>query len=56
MVVVDAEEIVEVAANIFCSMHGSSNVQLLGILGEWWENTRQNGLLYLAGYGKVAFQ
>ena len=55
-VLVDAEEVVEVAAHVLCRCHRCGYVYLVGLLGEGREHAGQDGLLYLAGNGEVALQ
>ena len=55
-VVVDTEEIIEVASHILGSRHRGCNVELLLILGERREDAWQDGMLYLLGDGQIALQ
>ena len=55
-VVVDAEEVVEVAADILCGLHRGVDVDLVAILGEGREHLGQDVLLDVAGRGQVFLQ
>ena len=50
---INTEEVVEVATNVLSGIHGCGYIQLTGILGEWREDTRQNGLLNLLGHSQI---
>ena len=54
MVVVDAEEVVEVASHVLGGVHRGGDVHRGRFLGERWEDAGQNGLLDLTGHGQVA--
>ena len=55
-VVVDAEEIVEVASDILGGSHAGSEFHFGIILREWREDTRQDSLLYLCSYRQICLQ
>ena len=54
VVLVDAEEVVEVAAHVLRRIHRGGYVELVGILWERREDPRQDGLLNLSGHSQVA--
>ena len=56
MVIVDAEEVVEVATDILCSLHRGIEVEFVAILGKRREYARQDKLLDLVGSGQVFLQ
>ena len=56
VVVVNAEEVVEVASDILCRGHHSRQVELVLVLGEWREDTWQDGLLDFSCYCEVGLQ
>ena len=56
MVIVDAEEIIEVATDILGSLHRSIDFQLVAVFGKGRERTGQEILLYLAGQRQVFLQ
>ena len=56
MVVVDAEEVVEVATNILGGNHRGRQVEFVFVLGEWREDAWQNGLLNLTSHSQVGLQ
>ena len=55
-VVINAEEVIEVAADVLGGLHRGIDVHLVAVLGEWREHARQNVLLDVAGRGQVVLQ
>ena len=55
-VVVDTEEVVEIAAHVAGRVHRGSDLELTGILRKWRKDTWQDGLLDFPGHGQVALQ
>ena len=56
VVIIDAEEVVEVTADILCRLHRGIDIQLVTDIREGRENTRQDKLLNLVGCRQVFLQ
>ena len=56
MVLVYAEEVIEVASHILGRYHQRCKVKLVLVFWEGWKDAWQNGMLYFAGYCQVSLQ
>ena len=56
VVIVDAEEVVEIATDVLCRLHRGIDVQQIAVLREWREDARQDKLLDLVGSSQVFLQ